>query len=104
MLILPIKKKWFDMILAGEKKEEYRELKPYYMSRFSNTFNMYPYSKIPYGTDYQQVMFRNGYSNKSPSFIADCKLDIKQGRQEWGSREQYRILCAENRKNRMEKH
>ena len=28
MLILPIKKKWFDMILSGEKREEYREIKP----------------------------------------------------------------------------
>ena len=31
MLTLPIKKKWFDMILSGEKKEEYREIKPYYV-------------------------------------------------------------------------
>ena len=30
MLTLPIKKKWFDMTLNGEKKEEYREIKPYY--------------------------------------------------------------------------
>ena len=29
MLILPIKKKWFDMIVSGEKKEEYREIKHY---------------------------------------------------------------------------
>ena len=29
MLTLPIKKKWFDMIVSGEKKEEYREIKPY---------------------------------------------------------------------------
>lgn len=34
MLTLPIKKKWFDMIKSGEKKEEYREIKPYYDSRF----------------------------------------------------------------------
>ena len=34
MLTLPIKKKWFDMIVSGEKKEEYREIKPYYDSRF----------------------------------------------------------------------
>lgn len=27
MLILPIKRKWFDMIKSGEKKEEYREKK-----------------------------------------------------------------------------
>ena len=33
-LTLPLKKKWFDMIKSGEKKEEYREIKPYYISRF----------------------------------------------------------------------
>jgi len=33
MLVLPIKKRWFDMILSGEKKEEYRDIKPYYRSR-----------------------------------------------------------------------
>ena len=38
MLILPIKKKWFDMILSGEKKEEYREIKEYYETRFRNLF------------------------------------------------------------------
>ena len=27
MLTLPIKKQWYDMILSGEKKEEYREIK-----------------------------------------------------------------------------
>lgn len=36
MLVLPIKKKWFDMIASGEKKEEYREVKEYYNKRFSN--------------------------------------------------------------------
>lgn len=27
-LHLVLKKRWFDMILSGEKKEEYREIKP----------------------------------------------------------------------------
>ena len=40
MLILPIKKKWFDMILSGEKKEEYREIKPYYTTRFANLLGL----------------------------------------------------------------
>ena len=31
-MILLIKKKWFDMILSGEKKEEYRDVKLYRMS------------------------------------------------------------------------
>ena len=29
MLTLPIKKKWFDMIRSGEKKEEYRCITAY---------------------------------------------------------------------------
>lgn len=40
MLILPIKRKWFDMILSGEKKEEYRDIKPYYDTRLMDTFGM----------------------------------------------------------------
>lgn len=38
MLTLPIKKKWFDLILSGEKREEYRKISPYYASRFQNLF------------------------------------------------------------------
>ena len=37
-MILPIKRKWFEMILAGEKTEEYREIKAYYDTRFGNLF------------------------------------------------------------------
>lgn len=33
-LHLTLKKKWFDMVLSGEKKEEYREIKPYLIDRF----------------------------------------------------------------------
>jgi len=32
ILRLTIKKEWFDMIQSGEKKEEYREIKPYWIS------------------------------------------------------------------------
>ena len=85
MLILPIKKKWFDMILSGEKKEEYRELSPFYKSRFKNIFDMYPYSHIPSGYDTKQIMLRNGYSKTSPSCIIDVTLGINQGKEEWGA-------------------
>ena len=34
-LTLSLKKQWFDMIKSGEKKEEYREIKPYYTSRLT---------------------------------------------------------------------
>ena len=36
MLTLPIKRIWFDMIKVGIKKEEYREIKPYWTTRLNN--------------------------------------------------------------------
>ena len=90
MLILPIKKKWYDMILSGEKKEEYRELKPYYQKRFKN---LWQGSLIGFAAK-RKVMFRNGYSKHSPSFIATVTLDIGMGNTEWGAEEEktYYIL------------
>lgn len=90
MLILPIKKKWYDMILSGEKKEEYRELKPYYKTRFEH---LWQGSLIGYDAK-RQIIFKNGYSSKSPSFIATVTLDIGEGRTEWGAKkgENYYIL------------
>lgn len=85
MLTLPIKKKWFDMILSGEKGEEYREIKPYYTSRFKKIFDMYPHSNIPYGTDKREIKFRNGYGKDKPEFVARCTSDIKTGREDWGA-------------------
>lgn len=97
MLILPIKKKWFDLILSGEKKEEYRKISPYYTSRFQNLFHA--------DTDAKEIYFRNGYSSTSPSFVAVCTLDMGEGREEWGAEpgQTYyrlhvkRILDANNR-------
>lgn len=39
-LILPLKKKWFDLIKAGIKKEEYREIKPYYIRKFIKFYTL----------------------------------------------------------------
>lgn len=85
MLILLIKRQWFDMIRSGRKKEEYREIKPYWESRFRNVFEMHPYSSIPTGLDEQRVCFRNGYAKTSPQIIATCVLDIKEGKEQWGA-------------------
>lgn len=52
MLTLPIKKKWVDMIIDGEKEEEYREIKPYYNSRFNSAFCD---GKVA------EIKFKNGY-------------------------------------------
>ncbi len=83
MLILPIKKKWYDMILSGDKKEEYRDIKPYYRSRLYHEgfLDQYGLPQIYEGW----VLFRNGYSKNSPSFEAFCTVDIRTGRPEWGA-------------------
>ncbi len=83
MLILPIKKKLFDMILSGEKYEEYREIKPYYQSRLRNEWFLDQYG-LPI-LHQGRVLFRNGYAGNSPTFEALCSLDIKTGRPEWGA-------------------
>jgi len=80
MLTLQIKKKWFDMIRSGEKTEEYREIKPYYTARFKKIFQEYPIGK-----NMATVIFRNGYSAKSPAIKADCMLRMGKGKPEWGA-------------------
>lgn len=104
MLTLPIKKKWFDMILSGKKKEEYRTINDYYETRFMNLFgailieptSIFGHAKyeILQGNDVpeeirkepmQEIMFRNGYSKTSPSLIAKCALSVGTGKEEWGA-------------------
>ena len=74
-----------EMILSGDKQEEYREIKPYYTTRFKKIFEMYPNSNIPTGLDKQLIGFRNGYGSSRPQFTAVCSLDIKTGKEEWGA-------------------
>jgi hypothetical protein len=77
VLVLPIKKKWFDMIRSGEKKEEYREIKPYYDKRIGH-----------YSTGTGKVttlVLRNGYSYKSPSIKCKCAITIGPGKEVWGA-------------------
>ena len=114
MLTLPIQKKWYDMILSGEKKEEYREIKEYYETRFQNLFvaiTIYPSSFFSDRSKYellqgeavpeeirkdsiQEIIFRNGYSKDSKAIKASCRLRIGKGRPEWGAEpdKQYYIL------------
>lgn len=108
MLTLPIKKKWFDMILSGDKKEEYREIKPYYETRFMNLFGVIfcggtwiKCAEIGLSEcakdGVQEITFRNGYSKNSPSFIAKCTLSIGTGKEEWGAEKgkEYFILTVQ---------
>ena len=81
MLTLPIKKQWFDMILSGEKKEEYRDMTPYYTKRF---WNLWRGSLIGGRAD-RQIRFRNGYRKIAPSAIATVTISCGIGKPEWGA-------------------
>ena len=79
ILHIPIKKKWFDMIKSGEKKEEYREITKHWCSRLVNGMG---YRK------YDIVRFRNGYGKNVPQMDVEC-LGIHGGggKPEWGAEE-----------------
>lgn len=88
-ITLPIKKQWFDMILSGQKKQEYREIKPFYTKRLCNMFDISEKSLIAWfhRGSFQNidVIFKNGYSKTSPSFQVPCMLFIGTGKEEWGA-------------------
>lgn len=103
MLTLPIKKNWSDLILKGIKKEDYRDIKPYYTSRFSKLFGICEqtllyYASQNFNVEFENscayIKFRNGYSQNSPYFKVYCRLAIKTGNLEWGAepRKKYYVL------------
>lgn len=71
-LHLTLKKEWFDMILSGDKFEEYREIKPYWEKRFNA-------NEWTISTHYfKRIIFKNGYSKDCPEMEVECKL-IRKG-------------------------
>ena len=78
VLTLTISKQWFDMIVSGEKNEEYREIKQYWTSRLVNQksesgevlFDEFGgYCRVIGKLEYKpftHVLFVNGYRKDSP--------------------------------------
>lgn len=58
VLKLTLKKKWFDLIASGEKKVEFREYKPHWISRLMKDGAL--------RDDFTEVHFRNGYNSDDP--------------------------------------
>ena len=95
-LHLPMKKKWFDMILCGEKKEEYRLCTPHWNVRVENwragdeecvSSDILVRLPIP---NLLQIRFINGYQKESPWFTAMCERFESRSKvfhPEWGESE-----------------
>ena len=97
-MYLPLKKKWFDMIASGEKKEEYREIKAKYIEQFCEQLQM---SEPNHGNDftigfhlhwpehYDKVVFTLGYPKKGIAErrleFVNPKVEIREGKPEWGA-------------------
>lgn len=111
-LDLVLKKKWYDMIDSGEKTEEYREIKPYWIKRiigerdpahhdcyekitsaraefFSDRAIMLQYyleEGLVRHKGYDTVTFHLGYSKDRPSMTFKIKdIVISRGKSEWGA-------------------
>ena len=108
VLTLTVSKEWFDKIVTGEKTEEYREIKPYWVARlFYDRFgklspvlvkeltdyiikhgdteqfeakNVIEVSFIPY----THVLFINGYGDDKPRIEREIEsIDIGKPRKGW---------------------
>ena len=98
ILTLVLTHKWFDAIASGYKREEYREIKPYYISRLCEDVKVclceqdvdkHPSFKID-GVwfscslkQYDMIRFRRGYT--STVLDVECEgIGISKGEKEWG--------------------
>lgn len=75
-LHLTLKKEWFDMIASGEKREEYRAIKSYWIRRILGDKK----------GQHDKILFKNGYNSQSPQLLIEFKgATIRQGNPEWGA-------------------
>ena len=70
VLTITVSKQWFDMIVASEKTEEYREIKPYWIKRLTTNCEVaYDVAEKTYCGNvlyrpYTHVLFINGYRKR----------------------------------------
>ena len=108
VLNLSVKKEWFSKIVSGEKKEEYREIKPYWVARFYyDRFGKLSPVLVKELTDYiikhgdtehfeakngievsfvpyTHVLFINGYGDDKPRVEKEIVwIDIDRPRKGW---------------------
>lgn len=99
ILKLTVTKKWFDMISSGEKKEEYREFKQYWINRLCDKL---PASVISGGDIINRhsrqnldirifdfVDFKNGYGKSAPKLRIECLgISVGEARPDWSDHAQ----------------
>jgi hypothetical protein len=88
VLHLTLKKKWFDMIASGEKKEEYREKSDFWITRICDFDKCLEANSYEHFKDFDAIHFYNGWacSTKYKNFRIKCNgISLKEGNPEWGA-------------------
>ena len=81
VLHLNLKKYWFDMIKCGVKKEEYREIKDYWIKRFKDMSLTPPFKPFK---EFSVIEFKNGYAKDAPTMRVEFKgIRIGKPKVEW---------------------
>ena len=81
VLHLTLKKYWFDMIKSGVKKEEYREIKDYWIKRFKDMSLTPPFKPFK---QFSVIEFKNGYAKDAPTMRVEFKgIRIGKPKIEW---------------------
>lgn len=97
ILDLVLKNEWFDLIKKGEKREEYREIKPYWISRLCQTKGKCEWNgkcllsdvckeNGAINTPYTHIKFRRGYTKEHLIFKIE-NISIGKGKKELGAPE-----------------
>lgn len=100
ILQLTLKREWYQKIASGEKKEEYREIKPYWAKRFVGSWiykgerkGLFPDAKNTFmsGFDinsfqkYDVIIFMNGYGDVPTTIVEHKGIEVKEGNERWGA-------------------
>lgn len=95
ILRITLEKKWFNMTDSGEKKEEYRKIKPYWISRLCHKHDgtiggdLHDVHKLVSYTirqDFDFIFARNGYNVDCKNWTRKCEgIKIGEGKPEWGA-------------------
>lgn len=101
-LTLSLKKQWFEMIKAGVKKEEYRELKYHWLTRLFRVKDIQKFFGVSdvtplangivqetFAKDYDRLVFTLGYPKAGDTErrleFKNPKIRIGTGKPEWGA-------------------
>jgi len=93
VLHLTLKRQWFDLIASGEKKEEYREIKQFWIKRLlSNIEHLTTPEDVKcIGArfiNFDAVHFASGghFHPSIPQITLECKgIEISTGNPSWGA-------------------